>query len=156
MARGDNKPRHTGDQAATHPSQEQDPALVFQSRSSSFSGPIPPPQLLAQYNEIIPNGAERIMVMAERQSAHRESLEAMVITGNVASQTRGSYFAFIICMTALIFGFILILSGRNAVGLAAIISALAGVAATFIYSKHQQSKERIEKAAAFEKRKNAR
>lgn len=35
------------------------------SQSVSFQGPIPPPQLLEQYSKVIPNGAERIMAMAE-------------------------------------------------------------------------------------------
>lgn len=61
---------------------------------ATFSGPLPPPSLLARYSEIIPNGAERIMAMAERQSEHREKLEARVVNGNVASQTRGSWFSF--------------------------------------------------------------
>ena len=94
------------------------------------------------------------MAMAEKQSSHRESLEAMVIGGNLASQVRGSYFAFIICMVAIIFGFVLIEQGRNVSGLVAIITAVGGIAATFVYAKHRQSKERIEKAVALQERKS--
>jgi uncharacterized membrane protein len=72
-------------------------AIAVTHQSVSFSGPLPPPALLAKYNEVIPNGAERIMAMAERQSAHREFLEKQVVAGNVASQARGSHYAFIIC-----------------------------------------------------------
>ena len=82
-------------------------------QSVSFSGPLPPPGLLAQYNDVIPNGAERLMVMAEKQSAHRESLEAKVVAGNVASQARGSHYAFIICLVTIIGGFVLIGMGKN-------------------------------------------
>ena len=39
------------------------------------------------------------MAMAERQSEHREKLESLVVNGNVASQTRGSYFAFILALS---------------------------------------------------------
>ena len=42
--------------------------------SSAFSGPLPPPTILNKYNEIIENGAERIMKMAENQSEHRIKL----------------------------------------------------------------------------------
>jgi len=48
------------------------------------------------------------MAMAERQSAHRESLEATVVAGNVASQARGSHYAFIICLITIVGGFVLI------------------------------------------------
>lgn len=114
----------------------------------SFSGPLPHPALLAKYNEVIPNGAERIMAMAERQSIHRESLEAQIVAENVASQKRGSIFAFIICLVALVGGFWLIATGKSADGLAAIISSLTALAGVFVYGKYQQSKERKEKSQA--------
>lgn len=92
------------------------------------------------------------MAMAERQSAHRESLEAQVVAGNVASQARGSHYAFIICMVALVGGFALILTGKSVDGLVAIISSLAALAGVFIYGKLQQKKERIEKSDALAQR----
>src|SRR5206468_1881503 len=42
-------------------------------------GPLPDPGELAAYNQIIPNGADRIMKMAEEQSAHRIGLEKTVV-----------------------------------------------------------------------------
>jgi hypothetical protein len=41
---------------------------ISASRSVSYSGPLPHPSLLAKYNEVIPNGAERMMVMAENRA----------------------------------------------------------------------------------------
>lgn len=34
--------------------------------SQSFSGPLPPPEILREYTKVISNGAERIMAMAEQ------------------------------------------------------------------------------------------
>lgn len=92
------------------------------------------------------------MAMAERQSAHRERLEARVVDGNVANQTRGSYFAFILALVAIGGGFFLIHEGRSAQGLVAIITSLVALASVFFYSKAEQRKERIEKAAALQTR----
>ena len=39
------------------------------------SGPLPAPQTLAEYNHVVPNGAERIMTMAEEQARHRQGME---------------------------------------------------------------------------------
>ena len=39
-----------------------------------FSGPLPPPSILSEYNNIIKNGAERMMKMTENQSGHRIEL----------------------------------------------------------------------------------
>jgi len=86
------------------------------------------------------------MAMAERQSAHREFLEAQVVAGNVASQARGSIFAFIICMVVLIGGFALIFAGKSVDGLVAILSGLTALSGVFIYSKQQQKREREDKA----------
>jgi len=122
--------------------------------SASFSGPIPPPNLLAQYNEIIPNGAERILAMAERQSAHRERMESRVINGNTSSQTRGSYFAFILVLVSVICGSYLIHEGKSAAGLTSIIAAIGGAVSVFFYMRNTQTKERDEKSSNLDKRRN--
>ena len=44
-------------------------------RSESFSGPIPPPAILGEYEKIHAGLADRIMKMAESQSEHRKYLE---------------------------------------------------------------------------------
>jgi len=119
-----------------------------------FSGPLPLPNLIARYNEIIPNGAERIMAMAERQSAHREQMEARVVNGNVASQTRGSYFAFILALISIMGGFFLIYAGKNAQGLVAIIVSVGSLAGVFIYSKYEQRKERERKSETLQSRRS--
>ena len=120
--------------------------FLLRQETHHFSGPLPHPSVLAKYNEVIPNGAERIMAMAERQSAHRERIEARVVDGNVASQTRGSYFAFIILIVTILGGFFCLYEGKNIVGLSTIIGSLGGVVGVFFYSKREQRKERVEKA----------
>jgi len=121
-------------------------------QSVSFSGPLPPPGVLAQYNDVIPNGAERLMVMAEKQSAHRESLEAKVVAANVASQARGSHYAFIICLVTIIGGFVLIGMSKNIYGISAVIASLATLATVFVVAKRDQRKERVEKSTALAER----
>jgi uncharacterized membrane protein len=128
-------------------------AVATVTQSVSFSGPLPHPALLAKYNEVIANGAERIMAMAERQSAHRESLEAQVVAGNVASQARGSHYAFIICLVTIVGGFVLIGMGKNILGISAVIGSLATLAGVFIIARREQKKERVEKQDALVLRK---
>ena len=144
MSKRRNPPRQNENPGLTPHTQGSD--LVVR-QEAYFSGPLPPPSLLAKYNDVIPNGAERIMAMAERQSAHRESLEARVINGNVASQTRASYFAFIVLLSAILGGIFLLHEGKSIVGLSTIITSVGGVAGIFFYSKREQRKERAEKAA---------
>jgi uncharacterized membrane protein len=150
------KPKRPKQQQVLPPAPKQDEntqtITQIKAQISSFSGPLPPPNILAQYNEIIPNGADRILAMAERQSAHRESMESQVVKENLAAQRRGSWFAFILALSAILGGVILIYFGKNASGLAAIITALASLAGVFFYSKYEQRKERVQKATALEAR----
>jgi uncharacterized membrane protein len=92
------------------------------------------------------------MVMAEKQSAHREALEARVVAGNVASQARGSHYAFIICLVTIIGGFVLIGMGKSIYGVSAVIGSLATLAAVFVVAKRDQRKERVDKSTALEER----
>ena len=48
-------------------------------RSEMYSGPIPPPEALARYEEIQPGAADRILKMAEKQQEHRMALETKAI-----------------------------------------------------------------------------
>lgn len=114
----------------------------------SFSGPLPPPEVLARYNEVVPNGAERILAMAERQSAHRESLESRVVDGNLANQKSGSLRAFVLALTVILGGIYLMATGRDGWGFAAIIASLTSLITVFAIGRSEQRKEREEKAAA--------
>ena len=58
--------------------------------SSQFSGPVPPPDALAKYDDIVPGAAERILQMAENEAAARirlEENELMARIRNVEKQT---------------------------------------------------------------------
>ena len=44
--------------------------------SIEWQGPLPPPGALRQFNEIIPDGADRIMKLVEGEQGHRHKIEA--------------------------------------------------------------------------------
>ena len=96
------------------------------------------------------------MAMAEQQSAHRELMESRVISGNIASQTRGSYFAFILALVSILGGFLLIYTRKNAEGLAAMIASVGALAGVFVYTKYEQKKEREIKSANLQARRSKR
>ena len=72
----------------TRPVTQVAAATQVQVQRHEFSGPIPPPELLARYNDIVPNAAERILSMAEREAAHRQQVERDVTASNIDSQSR--------------------------------------------------------------------
>lgn len=101
--------------------------------------------MLAKYNDCLPNGAERILSLAENQAKHRQGLESAVVRGNLRAETRGQVCAFILGLVAIVGGIWLIASGKDALGLSAIITAFTALAATFIYGRWQQGLERERK-----------
>ena len=116
-----------------------------QQTTVQFVGPLPPPDTLKQYDDALPGGAERIMALAERQSAHRQDLEKKVVDSNCKNERLGTILGFILAMTALGGGFALVAYGRDAGGIAAIVTSLATLAGVFIYGKRKQQQERAEK-----------
>ena len=114
-----------------------------------FHGPLPPPEILQAYNKALPNGAERIVAMAERQSAHRQDLEKTVVKGNAAVQKIGVFAALLITLTTVSLGFVLINNGKDASGLAISISSLVSLVGVFVYGRRSQERERAEKAKLF-------
>ncbi len=123
--------------------QQNRPTGTFQITASGvqYSGPLPHPDILIKYNEALPGAADRIIAMAEKQSDHRQTLEAAVVASNCHAQKSGPIYGFIICMSAIIGGTYLVAIGKQATGLAAIITALASLAVVFIYGKTKQQEE---------------
>jgi uncharacterized membrane protein len=52
-------------------------AVVQTMQMQAFVGPIPPPDVMEEYNRVLPGAAERILAMAENQLAHRQRVERL-------------------------------------------------------------------------------
>ena len=87
-----------------------------------------------------------ILSTYQKQVEHRINIENSVIKHKNMNATIGQVFAFIIAMTAIIAGYMLIKIDKNVIGLGSIITALVGLVVVFIYGRSQERKERIEKA----------
>ncbi len=59
--------------------------LSLSVRQESFSGPLPHPSILKEYEEIEPGSARRIIDMAERALIHHQEMEAEQVRSEVAS-----------------------------------------------------------------------
>ncbi len=114
----------------------------MQSVEYSYSGPLPHPEILRQYNEIIPGSAERIFSQFESQSAHRRTLEMKVISSNAFSQRFGSISALLIGLVSISGGLFLVHEGKSLEGLGAVITPVAGLVAAYIYKRRSQDDER--------------
>ncbi|MEK7157651.1 MAG: DUF2335 domain-containing protein [Patescibacteria group bacterium] len=110
--------------------------------SQSFSGPLPHPDILRQFNEIVPGSAERIIKMAEEQSAHRKELEKKVIDSDITRSKWGQILGFVIAIAGLGVSAIVVVYGNAIAGGFIGVGTLASLVGVFMYGSKTRSKER--------------
>ena len=107
----------------------------------SYAGPIPHPSILRQFNEIIPNGADRIMSMSEKQTSHRIDMERNVITANNRDSFIGLIIAGILGVSGIFLGAWLFAIGNNFGGAALTGGTLFSLVSTFITGTKRDKKD---------------
>lgn len=113
--------------------------------SMTYSGPIPHPQLLKEFNDVIPNGADRIMTMAEKQSGHRITLEEKVVNANNRDSFLGVVFAGVIALLIVLGAIFLIYNNKDVQGFSLLIGASVAYISVFLKSKSRDDKDLKEK-----------
>jgi uncharacterized membrane protein len=109
-------------------------------------GPLPDPETLSEYSAIIPNGAERIMKMTEKQLDHRMQMENKVVGGQMFQSNLGQIFAFLIGLAALGSSTYCIVSGYEWGGSIIGIGGLTSLVTAFIKGRSSQEKNLEEKS----------
>lgn len=122
--------------------QKSDRQIVTREDRLEFrSGPLPSPHELAQYDQVVADGAERIMRGYELQAEHRRSLESVVIRGD----NRRAYLGMVagaLLQTGVIAGTVY-LGIRGAEWPAAVLATGGSVTGlSTIWASWQRSKER--------------
>ena len=113
-------------------------SVTLQQRT--HSGPLPDTQTLEDYNKIIPNGAERIMTVFEKQSYHRMELEKTVIRGQMFQSNMGQIFALVIGLSSIGCATYIILQGHEWAGSIIGVGGLTSLVTAFIKGKDYQQK----------------
>lgn len=107
--------------------------------------------MLRGFEELLPGAADRIFGMAERQEAHRHSLESANLRGNLRSQLIGQVFSLLIGLAGMGCGTFLLYSGKSIAGFSAMFAPLTGLAGIFIYGRRKQEQERREKLSQIDR-----
>lgn len=113
----------------------------------THAGPLPDATTLAGYSALIPNGADRIMIMAEKQSEHRMKMESKVINGQMLQSNLGQILAFLIGIGALGASTFCIVNGFEWSGALLGVGGLTGLVTAFIKGKNQQEKNLSKKVS---------
>jgi uncharacterized membrane protein len=115
----------------------QKPASIT---AAHWSGPLPPPAALEQFETIVPGAAERILALAESEHAHRVSAERSALQAEIdddaacrAFERRGQWMGFTVSVGSVLGAAAVALSdGPISVALALLGVPLMGVARALI------------------------
>ncbi|HAF2502209.1 TPA: DUF2335 domain-containing protein [Salmonella enterica] len=103
--------------------------------SQSFSGPLPPPDVIRGYDQILPGGAERIFSMAEKEQAHRHKMDSTAVNGAIRKDKRGQWMGFSIAITILAIASVFAWRGNTAFAGALIAIDLIGFVSVFVLGR---------------------
>ena len=113
----------------------------------TFTGPIPPPTVLEAYEKLVPGAADRILKMAESQTAHRQEIEKVVIRAGARDSFLGILVAAVVVAGAFCWSAYALSKGQSAEAVAVVLSTVAVLAGVFVYGKHSTKQERLERAS---------
>jgi uncharacterized membrane protein len=112
------------------------------------TGPLPHPDTLRQYDELKPGLAERIVVMAESQAAHRQDMEKRLLSlhgDDTKAQrreiARGQYCALAVCIAVIACAGIAAVYGLQIAAVMLGAGGLSSVIGSFIVTERQKAAE---------------
>ena len=114
--------------------------------TTTWLGPIPPPDMLQRFDEVVPGAAERILETAEKQADHRMRMEETVIEGDSTRSYLGLIAGFILSAGTIAGGIFLIMNGHDWAGGLLVGVNLVGLAGVFVYGTNSRRVERERKA----------
>ena len=88
-------------------------ALIQQIQTVAYQGPIPPPQMLADYNNMVPGLADRIVRKWEEQQDHRQKLERAIVEQDEGRMDRSQKYALVGALAGLGVAAVLDLAGAS-------------------------------------------
>lgn len=129
-----------------HSLDKQDPnaAVVRQTQqvvmhTQQWAGPLPPPAVLKQYDEVFPGLAGRIVASMEREQEHRHTVDRKLIETHRVAFTRGQWIAATIALVCLVLGFLLGSNGQSVAAVAFVTGGLGQVVLAFLGSREDLS-----------------
>lgn len=118
----------------------QNPNQNGQVIQTSYSGPLPPASEYAKYEQVHPGSADRILIMAEDQSHHRQAIETYALRHRAWSSFLGTICAFILALAGILGGVFLIFMNKPIFGFVSLLTPLGAIIGAFLYREHQRNK----------------
>lgn len=119
------------------PTQEQQ-EIVYQESRHYMEGPIPSPAILEQYNQLIPDAAERILKMAESDMQFQHDINREALMATRGDKKRGQWMGFVLAVISLGLATYLSINGHDVT--ASIIggTTVVGLVSAFVIGRITQ------------------
>ncbi|WP_255554230.1 DUF2335 domain-containing protein [Mesonia aestuariivivens] len=101
---------------------------------------MPDAETLIRYDSVIPEGADRIMKMAENQQNHRISIESNLVSSQSSQSKLGQVFGLIIGLAGIGCGTYLASIGQDVVGGIIAGGTVVNLVSVFVLGKKSQKK----------------
>ena len=97
-----------------------------------FQGPVPPPAMLKEYDQLMPGLANRLVELTEKEQRHRHQMVSDTVSIAKSGQTKAFWIALSVIISAVVFG----LMGERVLAGALVTIDLAALVSAFIAGKH--------------------
>ena len=133
------------------PGEPPPPSVQIPIRQQSVEihrGPLPSPDVLADYDRVHPGLAERIVTLAEDEAKHRRALESASLDGDMtymrgclSAERRGQYLAAIIAVSLAGIGGYVAMQGHDSTGAAIGVTGVASIVTALIVGRSKKETE---------------
>lgn len=113
--------------------------------ASYHEGPLPPAEVIAQYESILPGAADRIFKMAEKQQTHRHGMEKNVLASHIRRSREGLLAGLAVAIGGLVLAGISLYLGYPWTAFALTSGTLASLVGVFVVGKKAQDDELADK-----------
>lgn len=124
--------------------QEVTDKVMLLLRQESFSGPIPPPKLLQEYDRIVPGAADRIIRDFESNSKHVRECEALALNAGIERDKVNHKSAERLVWAMLLLILVFTLTGHEKVASAIAVATVGAVITGFLHHRKQKKEEQDE------------
>jgi uncharacterized membrane protein len=122
-------------QQSRNPSGQQ--IQEFQLEGRFYTGPIPEPEALAEYERINPGLADRLVTMAEKEQTLRHTILRWRTLAQIWVTAAGQIFGFVIGVLAICLGGFLLYHDKNLAGFTTFLSGVVMLVTAFIYRQNR-------------------
>jgi uncharacterized membrane protein len=136
-----------------NPKTDSKRVTAFERHERSFSGPLPPPELLAEYEKSCPGAADRIISIAEKESEHRRSIEQTLVRSETEQAARDSHearrgqiCALVITLSAIVAGAYTALHGHEIARSIIGVGGIGGIVTSFLVGQARRNQNETEES----------